>query len=340
MQQEMGRRMKEKFDKYWGQWHENLEVQNENGKAKGKEKENINLLIFVAYVLDPRYKLSQYTELAIEELYGEGVGQKVWAAITKCLHDLFEEYRISNSQPSDEMQSQPSDEVQSQPCGEGVRKLKTRIAKKMKLSSGTISCSRGNRTELDRYLAEELEDDDKKLDILDWWKRQSTRFPILSLMARDVLAIPISTVASESAFSTSGRILDDFRSSLTPFMVEALICTQDWLRRSTVNVEENTEELTKLEEGKYLVDHLILVPFICYFCLFALQLMYCLYLQYLFKNSRTKPLLMHMLPSHKSKVAKRRWLHPPILAPSQSLPGQPNPQMKAKTKTLLNDCVS
>jgi hypothetical protein len=143
------------------------------------------------------------------------------------LHDLFEEYRISNSQPSDEMQSQPSDEVQSQPCGEGVRKLKTRIAKKMKLSSGTISCSRGNRTELDRYLAEELEDDDKKLDILDWWKRQSTRFPILSLMARDVLAIPISTVASECAFSTSGRILDDFRSSLTPFMVEALICTQD-----------------------------------------------------------------------------------------------------------------
>jgi len=44
-----------------------------------------------------------------------------------------------------------------------------------------------------------------------------------------VLAIPISTVASESAFSTCGRILDDFRSSLTPFMVEALVCTQDWL---------------------------------------------------------------------------------------------------------------
>jgi hypothetical protein len=53
----------------------------------------------------------------------------------------------------------------------------------------------------------------------------STRFPILGRLARDVLAIPISTVASESAFSTGGRILDDFRSSLTPFMVEALVCT-------------------------------------------------------------------------------------------------------------------
>ncbi|XBJ00437.1 hypothetical protein VPH35_020334 [Triticum aestivum] len=69
-------------------------------------------------------------------------------------------------------------------------------------------------------------------------------------MARDILAIPITTVASESAFSTSGRILDDFRTSLTPFMVQALVCTQDWLRRSTdpVDIKENLEELEVLEK--------------------------------------------------------------------------------------------
>jgi hypothetical protein len=193
MQQEMGKRMKEKFDKYWGQWHENSEMENEKVKGKGKvkEKQNINLLIFVAYVLDPRYKLSEYTEATIDVLYGEGVGQKVWAAITKCLHDLFEEYKTNNSQPSDEVQSQVGDKDQSQPSGE-VRKLKSHLSKKMKLGSGTVSSSRGTRTELDRYLAEEREDDNNKLDIPDWWKRQSTRFPILSTLARDVLAIPIS----------------------------------------------------------------------------------------------------------------------------------------------------
>ena len=250
VQQDMGKRMKDKYDKYWGQWHDNLGLQNEKGKGKEKEKENINLLIFVAVVLDPRYKLSQYTEIAIEDMYGEGVGQKVWAAITKCLHDLFEEYRAKNSSPSP-VNSQPSDETQSKQGRDSPRKARSNIVKRMKLNSGVGSCSRGGiRTELDRYLAEECEEDTKKFDILAWWKGQATRFPILSKLARDVLAIQISTVASESAFSTGGRVLDDFRTSLTPFMVEALVCTQDWLRRATpINLSEDTEQLTKLEEG-------------------------------------------------------------------------------------------
>ena len=37
-------------------------------------------------------------------------------------------------------------------------------------------------------------------------------------------------MASESAFSTGGRIIDEYRSSLTPTMIEALICTENWLQ--------------------------------------------------------------------------------------------------------------
>ena len=48
-------------------------------------------------------------------------------------------------------------------------------------------------------------------------------------MAHDVLNIPLSTVASESAFSVGGRILDAFRSTLKPQIVEAVICLRDWV---------------------------------------------------------------------------------------------------------------
>ena len=121
-----------------------------------------------------------------------------------------------------------------------------------KLRQNNSGGSASSKSELEKYLAEDSEDPDKKIDILGWWKENSSRFPILANMARDILAIPITTVASESAFSTSGRILDDFRTSLTPFMVQALVCTQDWLRRSTdpVDIKENLEELEVLEKGK------------------------------------------------------------------------------------------
>jgi len=57
-----------------------------------------------------------------------------------------------------------------------------------------------------------------------------SQFPILSRMVRDVLATPISTISSESAFNIGGRVLDTLRSSLNPPMAEALICAQNWLR--------------------------------------------------------------------------------------------------------------
>ena len=94
------------------------------------------------------------------------------------------------------------------------------------------------------------ESDEQNFDILRWWKLNAPRFPILSHMARDVLAVPVSTVASESTFSTGGRILDAFSSSLTPRIAQSLICTEDWLRSTCpVGVEENLEILDQLEEG-------------------------------------------------------------------------------------------
>ena len=43
-------------------------------------------------------------------------------------------------------------------------------------------------------------------------------------MAKKFLTVPATSVSSESTFSTGGRTLDDYRSSLSPSTVEALIC--------------------------------------------------------------------------------------------------------------------
>ncbi|KAL0712018.1 hypothetical protein Bca4012_018996 [Brassica carinata] len=75
-------------------------------------------------------------------------------------------------------------------------------------------------------------------------------------MARDLLAMKVSSMASESDFSTSGRIVE-FRSCLTHYMIEVLMCTEQWLRADiklmeTIITNEqilaDVEELDKLEK--------------------------------------------------------------------------------------------
>ncbi|KAF7145906.1 hypothetical protein RHSIM_Rhsim04G0141100 [Rhododendron simsii] len=107
-------------------------------------------------------------------------------------------------------------------------------------------------SEVDKYVNDLCERKDfPEFDILLWWKNNSDKYPILSQVARDVLAIPVSTVASESAFSMGGHVLDPFRSSLSPSMVETLVCTQNWListvpislRQAMAKVEDLEREI-------------------------------------------------------------------------------------------------
>ena len=85
--------------------------------------------------------------------------------------------------------------------------------------------------EVAKYLMENSEgENDKTFSILTWWKYNTNKYNILSRLAQDVLDVLVSTVASESAFSTGGHILGIFCSSLAPEMVQSLICTQNWLQ--------------------------------------------------------------------------------------------------------------
>lgn len=88
-------------------------------------------------------------------------------------------------------------------------------------------------------------------DVLSYWRTNAARFPVLSEIARDVLAMQVSSVASESAFSTSGRMLSPHRSCLTHFMVEVLMCSEQWMKQDLqieTRMPSHSEILKDLED--------------------------------------------------------------------------------------------
>ncbi|KAA0048411.1 transposase [Cucumis melo var. makuwa] len=105
-------------------------------------------------------------------------------------------------------------------------------------------------SEIDIYFLEANVRTEGDVDILQWWKMNSDQFEVLGRMARDILAIPVSTVASKLAFSTGGRVVDSSRCSLAPKIVDALICTQNWLNSDTIDlqIQHELEETSKFEE--------------------------------------------------------------------------------------------
>jgi hypothetical protein len=86
------------------------------------------------------------------------------------------------------------------------------------------------RTELDLYLEEPTLPRTQELDIISWWQHAGIKYPTLRKIARDIMAIPVTTVASESVFSTGGRVISPHRSRLAPKTVEGLMCMQAWSR--------------------------------------------------------------------------------------------------------------
>lgn len=102
------------------------------------------------------------------------------------------------------------------------------------------SAFREKDDELDQYLKESGE-----YNVLSFWRVNSPKFPALSLVARDILAMQVSSVASESAFSTLSRVLDSTRSCFTHYMIEVLMCTEQWLK---CEIKGNDRGVTRKEQ--------------------------------------------------------------------------------------------
>ena len=195
-------------------------------------------------------------------MFGPNLGRSLFVAVKNNLFELFEDYIIVYGQSVEA--SQFSMVGQSEFFSASTISFKpiSLIKARFKKHKAETGYGGSKKSDLEIYLNEAVLEEDGDLDLLKWWKINSERFPLLSRMARDVLAVPISTVASESCFSTGGRVLDAFRSSLTLKIVEVLICTQDWLRLSSADifVEEEINEIENFEKGKFVYICFVLFP--------------------------------------------------------------------------------
>ncbi|KAL0537694.1 hypothetical protein IC582_026679 [Cucumis melo] len=202
----MANNMKEKFEKYWG------------------NNEKNNLLLYVAIVLDPRKKL-RFVSFCLKNFFGPEIAESMGNVVEQCCRRLFHEYSTTRSGSRQGCSSTSTTSTQTvsgldanidfdsnENVGEDF--VYDTIVEEFENDS-TTPFEQGS-SEIDIYLLEANVRTEGDFDILQWWKMNSDRFEVLGQMARDILAIPVSTVASESAFSTGGHVVDSSRCSLAP----------------------------------------------------------------------------------------------------------------------------
>ncbi|GJR77891.1 zinc finger BED domain-containing protein RICESLEEPER 2-like protein [Tanacetum coccineum] len=209
----MGKEMKTKFEKYWDEY--------------------CKVLSF-AIIMDPRYKV-KIIEYCLSKLeMATEVREEKVEDIVECLYDLYNEYEFSFETHDDPLGAKNANVDEGNTVDEldelgGFESFRSRFRR----------VETSDKSELTLYLEEPEISRKTKIDVLQFWKENQARYPRLSLMARDLLSVQITTVASESSFSIGGRILSKYRSSLSPSNAEALLCTHD---------EEEKEEMEALSE--------------------------------------------------------------------------------------------
>nr|KAJ0215359.1 hypothetical protein LSAT_V11C300147760 [Lactuca sativa] len=175
---------------------------------------------FSAIVLDPRYKL-KLIKYFFPKLYGEEARSEIMQ-IRNIITELFEEYKKKH----DDKRGASWKRKCATNVSEGGVSTLSKSTWELDFENMLFEDDGFEKTELDDYLADKLLPKEEGFDILMWWKCNGSK---------DILSIPISAVASESAFSMSGNKVTKERNRIKPETVGALMCSQSWLRLTPRN---------------------------------------------------------------------------------------------------------
>jgi hypothetical protein len=194
--------MIEKFEKYWLPMKEFLAI---------------------GVVINPRYKM-RYLRFSLE---GSVEASEIDSTISKIQSAILSLWTIYAPATT------PVETISQPQATKTIDEEDSRFAQYMNVVNAGVGLqSNAPGDELDLYLEEcNISMTNKEdFNILGWWKSNVERFPGLSKLVKVLLMIPMTSVASESAFSTGGRVIDNHCTRLNDENVKALICAQDWLK--------------------------------------------------------------------------------------------------------------
>jgi hypothetical protein len=97
-----------------------------------------------------------------------------------------------------------------------------------------VGSSNNRSSELERYKHETLLEED--CDIIQWWRDNRRRYPILSRIAFDLLAAPATSAADERAFSEADDTINYERPRLHEDTAEATQCLRSWILSDLVDL--------------------------------------------------------------------------------------------------------
>jgi hypothetical protein len=87
----------------------------------------------------------------------------------------------------------------------------------------SASTTASTNDELDRYLRMNIDDIYKQSNPLPFWRDHQNKFLALSLLARRLFSIPVTSAAVERQFSSAGLTINQRRSSLDPDTVNDIL---------------------------------------------------------------------------------------------------------------------
>lgn len=176
-------------------------------KAKNYSHQVCNIFTYMTAILDPRIK----GELIPESLNS---GNHLEEA-----RSHFMRYYSSSHFPSMSTSGYSAQEIDDG----GSVSFAEEIARKKRRASMSNATD-----ELTQYLSEPPAP--LPTDVLEWWKVNNTRYPRLSVMARDFLAVQATSLAPEELFCRRGDDIDKQRYCMPHDSTPALLCIKSWIQ--------------------------------------------------------------------------------------------------------------